>query len=171
MKKILFFFSLVFASCNPQSLIEGLSVHVAMPTVSIQTPLVPTGTYIISKEISIDTLNAVVKATSNKNLDEVTDIAIEGVIISIITPDTLNFSSFSYAKLSVSAGTQSVTLIDTPVSISGRSYPYTLSASIKNVIRAARSGNGKIVYSLTITTTSIVPQATWKIVSNAAITP
>ena len=142
-----------------------------MPTVSIQTPLVPTGTYIISKEISIDTLNAVVKATSNKNLDEVTDIAIEGVIISIITPDTLNFSSFSYAKLSVSAGTQSVTLIDTPVSISGRSYPYTLSASIKNVIRAARSGNGKIVYSLTITTTSIVPQATWKIVSNAAITP
>lgn len=172
MKKLIFLFALAaLVSCNPQSLIEGLSIHVAMPQVTIQTPSVPQGTYTISKEVSIDTLNAVVKNTTGKNLDEVPDIALTGVTISIVAPDTLTFASFSYAKLVLSGGSQSLTLIDTPLSISGRSYPYTLSASIKNLIAAARASNGKLTYSYTVTTTKVLPIATWKIESTAAITP
>jgi uroporphyrinogen-III decarboxylase len=152
-------------------LLDGIAIHVAMPSVTIQTPSVPTGTYTISKVLSVDTLNTYVHSATGKNLDEVTDIVLEGVTINIVMPDTLTFSSFSYAKLIVSAGASSVTVFDTPLSISSRSYPYTLSASIKNVISAARSGNGKITYSYTVTTTKSLPVATWKITTNAAITP
>jgi hypothetical protein len=172
MKKLQFFFALALCvSCNPSSLIEGLSIHVAMPQVDITAPSVQVGSYTISKEVSVDTLNAVVKAASGKNLDEVTDIALTGVTVSIVTPDTLTFSSFSYAKLVVSAGTSSVTVFDTPLSISGRSYPYSTTASIRNVIAAARAGNGKITYSYTVTTRTALPVATWKIATTASITP
>ena len=172
MKKLLFLFALAFASCNPSSLIEGLSVHVAMPQVNIITPSVPQGTYIISKEISIDTLNAVVHSASGKNLDEVTDIALTGVTVSIVTPDSLTFSKFSYGKLIISSTTSSVTVFDRQLSETGRSHVETnLNADIKNVIAQARQGNKILTYTLTVTTTSIVPSATWKIVSNAVITP
>ena len=157
------------ASCN--LIQEALTFDVAMQQVNITTPQVPSGTYTISKEVSVSELDSTIHAKSGKHLDEVTDIAISGVTVSIVTPDTLTFASFSYAKLIVSSGSQSVTLIDTPLSISGRSYPYTLSASIKNVISAARQGNGKLTYSYTVTTSKTIPIATWKIVTKASITP
>lgn len=173
MKKILFFlFVIAFVSCNPQGLIDGLSVHVAMPQVNISTPAVPQGTWTINREVSVDSLNAIVKTATGKNLDEVTDIVLSGVTVSIVTPDSLTFSKFSYGKLIVSSQTSSVTVFDRQLSETGRTHVETnLNSNIKNVIQQARNGNKILTYSLTVTTTSIVPSATWKIVSNVAVTP
>lgn len=172
MKKLLFLFALAFVSCNIESLIEGLSVHVAMPTVSITTPQVQSGTYTITKSVSVDTLNAIVLRTTNKNLDEVTDLVLSGVTVSIITPNTLNFSKFSYGKLIVSSQSSSVTVFDRQLNETGRSYTVgNLSANVKNIIAQARQGNKMIDYSLTITTASQIPVASWKIESSLAITP
>ena len=172
MKKILLFlFALAFfASC--ETAIENLAISVTMPIVNIATPQVPKGTWTINREISTDSLNEIVKAQTGKSLDEVTDIVLEGVTVSIITPDTLTFSKFSYGKLVVSSSTSSVTVFDRQLNETGRTIAETnLNSNIKNVIREARNGNKILTYSLTVTTTSVVPQATWKIVSNVALTP
>ena len=65
MKKLIFLFAIAFfASC--ETAIENLTIAVSLPIVSIQTPAVPSGTYTISKEISIDSLNTEIKNKSGK---------------------------------------------------------------------------------------------------------
>lgn len=171
MKKLLFLFALAFfASC--ETVIENLAITVSMPIVTIATPQVPQGTWTINREISTDSLNAIVKTQTGKSLDEVTDIMLEGVTVSIITPDTLTFSKFSYGKLVVSSSISSVMVFDRQLSETGRTHVETnLNSNIKNVIREARQGNKILTYSLTVTTTSQIPTATWKIETKAVVTP
>lgn len=171
MKKLIFLFALAFfASC--ETAIENLAISVTMPIVNIATPQVAKGTWIINREISTDSLNEIVKAQTGKSLDEVTDIVLEGVTVSIITPDTLTFSKFSYGKLVVSSSTSSVTVFDRQLNETGRTIAETnLNANVKNVIREARQGNKILTYTLTVTTTSNVPSATWKIETKAVVTP
>jgi hypothetical protein len=162
----LFTFLAVFASCHVQ---DTAQVVLDLPKLDISTPSVPSGTYTLTKEVSVSAMDSIVKNLSGKTLNEGVDIALTGVTISVLTPESLTFSGFTYATLSVSSGTQIVTVFSNPLSISGRNYAVTgLNSNITALIQHARQTTGMLTYNFTVTTNATTPAASWRIQPTAS---
>lgn len=162
MKKLLFLFAAIvlFSSCSVSDLTRDLSVLVAMPSIEISTPSVQSGTFALVREVSVGTLDSI-RGTSNVSLTALT--------FSVVTPDTLTLRAFTAAKFVVSANGQSLTVFDKPINETFRSFTATTTTDITPLLVAARQGNGKLTYSMQVTTNAATPAATWKIATVAAI--
>jgi hypothetical protein len=162
MKKILLVFAAfsLLSSCSVSDLTQGLSVSVALPSIEISTPSVQSGTFPLTKEVSMSTIDSL-RGSANVSLTALT--------FSVISPDTLTLRGFTYAKLVVSANGQSVTVFDAPISQNGRIFTATTSADITPLLSAARSINSKLTFAMSVTTNAATPQATWRISTVATI--
>jgi hypothetical protein len=97
------------------------------------------------------------------------NVSLTALTFSVVAPDTLTLRAFTHAKFVVSANGQSLTVFDAPISQTGRTFTATTSADITPIFIAARSGNGKLTYSMQVTTNAPTSAATWKIATVARI--
>lgn len=162
MKKLLSIFAAftLFASCSISDLTRDLTLSVALPSVEISTPSVSASTFSLVKDVSVSTIDSI-RGNSN--------VSLTALNFSVIAPDTLTLRAFTHAKFVVSANGQSLTVFDKPINETGRTFTATTSADITPLLVAARQGNGKLTYTMQVTTNSPTPAATWKIATVAAI--
>ena len=169
-KYLLIALPILLFSCNITEITPGVE-SLQTPFVEIQTPSVPSGTYPLSKQITVLELDSLYHNLTQLNLSDASKVVLTGVSVNIMQPDTLTFQGFTYAKITMTGGDKTVTVFDSPLSISTKTHSTTCDIDILELIQKARQSNGKITYTCLVTTATPLPLAKWQIGSSIAITP
>jgi hypothetical protein len=158
MKKLFLIAMIFFGSCTQiESLID---VNVELPKIQFSTPATQAGTFPLVREVDVTEIERV-RGTAN--------VSLTSLKFSVIAPDTLTLDGFTAAKLVVSANGKSVTVYNSQINPQGRVFNVTTSADITSVLDAAKTGNGKMLVTMSVTKNNPTVPATWEISTVANI--